>query len=80
VRIFLVLGFAVLGLALVILWREDHTTAPPGPAAPPGSPLFGRSTLSHGGPAAGSLPDAQRRPALLGRNASSDQSQDFPGR
>ncbi len=53
VRIFLLFGLLILGLALIMIWRDDRAPDAAQSAVSGGEPRIGRSTLSHGGPVAG---------------------------
>ncbi|MCW5799269.1 MAG: hypothetical protein KIT40_12260 [Nitrospira sp.] len=70
VHIVLLIGLLVAGVVLLMLGigdRPNEETA----ATTPGSQRLGRSTLSHGGPGAGSLSDNSPRLPAGGRDGSS---------
>ncbi|MEK6801241.1 MAG: hypothetical protein AABZ34_01050 [Nitrospirota bacterium] len=67
-RILVLLGLLVLGVALFMLGRDER------PAALSVEPRIGRSTLSHGGPGAGSIPVAPAEAPSADRRLPSNQS------
>ena len=67
-RILVLLGLLVLGVALFTLGRDER------PAASSVEPRIGRSTLSHGGPGAGSIPVAPAEAPSVDRRIPSNQS------
>jgi hypothetical protein len=71
-RILVVVGIVVLGVAVMVLWRDERTVPSVKPTASPAEQRVGRSTVSHGGPATDSLPDAPQRPSLPDRNVPSN--------
>jgi len=71
-RILVVIGIVVLGVAVMVLWWDERTVPSERPTASPAEQRVGRSTLSHGGPAVGSLPDGPPRPSLPDRNVPSN--------
>ncbi|ULA69003.1 MAG: hypothetical protein LZF62_380192 [Nitrospira sp.] len=74
VRILLLLGLLVAGVALWMLRVVERPSAQENSAAPMGSQRTGRSTLSHGGPVDGSPPGNSQRLPAGGRDESSTQS------
>lgn len=74
VRILLLLGLLVAGVALLMLRVAERPNAHENSAASTGSQRVGRSTLSHGGPVDGSLPGNMQRPPAGGRDESSTRS------
>ena len=67
-RILVLLGLLVLGVALFMLGRDER------PAASSVEPRIGRSTVSHGGPGAGSIPVAPAEAPSADRRIPSNQS------
>ena len=67
-RILVLLGLLVLGVALFTLGRDER------PAASSVEPRIGRSSLSHGGPGAGSIPVAPAEAPSADRRIPSNQS------
>ena len=67
-RILVLLGLLMLGVALFTLGRDER------PAASSVEPRIGRSTLSHGGPGAGSIPVAPAEAPSADRRIPSNQS------
>jgi len=74
VRILLLLGLLVLGLAMIVRWQDDRVAAPEKSIASPEGPRLGRSTLSHGGPPVGGRPDVPERPLKPLQTVPSDPS------
>ncbi|GAB1724533.1 MAG: hypothetical protein NTNFB01_34290 [Nitrospira sp.] len=71
----LLAGLLAAGVALVMLQVGERPDAHENAAASPGSHRAGRSTLSHGGPAAGAVPgNSERLPA----SGSHEPSTQFP--
>lgn len=75
-RILLVFGLLVLGVALMVLWRDDRTVSPEQPSISIQDPRVGRTTLSHGGPGVGSPSDMRERPPRPDQNVPLDQASD----
>ena len=73
-RILLVFGLLVLGVAVMVLWRDDRSATLDQPATSTGEPRVGRSTLSHGGPGIASPPDTRERPARPDKHVPPDPS------
>lgn len=67
-RILVLLGLLVLGVVLFILGRDER------PTASSVEPRIGRSTLSHGGPGAGSIPVVPAEAPSADRRIPSNQS------
>ena len=73
-RILLLWGLLVIGMAVLMLWKDDRVANPEKSLASPRDPRVGRSTLSHGGPSVGGLPDTQGHSLEPLQNIPSEQS------
>ncbi|MDR4480277.1 MAG: hypothetical protein R3B37_11115 [Nitrospira sp.] len=75
-RILVLLGLLVLGVALFVAGRSERPELSERPTPSSGKPVVGRSTLSHGGPGAGSLPVAPARSPSPNEQVPSIQASD----
>ncbi|CAE6774310.1 conserved hypothetical protein [Nitrospira defluvii] len=71
-------GLGLLGAGAAALWLSsgERPAEQAGSTVSPGSQRVGRSTLSHGGPAAGSLSEPSGRLPPSGRDIRSDTHSD----
>lgn len=73
-RILMLVGLLAAGVAFFMLGLGERPIAQENPAASTGAQRAGRSTLSHGGPGAGSPPGQPERLPASDRNDVFNQS------
>ncbi|MBS0172311.1 MAG: hypothetical protein JSR62_18360 [Nitrospira sp.] len=75
-RILVAVGLLLASVAALWLGGRERSAQQAESPVSPGSPRVGRSTLSHGGPATGPLPEQSGRPSASRRDVGADSSSD----